>query len=106
MAPPRARTEGSKKECTNCHEMKELTEFYKNNTTYDGRTTQCAVCLRERQKERYRKDPEKCLKGSREWYQQNRERHYQSSLAWKRANPEKHREHVKRSKDKKKNETE
>lgn len=66
--------ESATKTCTGCGETKNLAEFYRKNTSPDGRDTRCKHCrrpyYRERARARRQADPE----GERERLRRNTQR--------------------------------
>lgn len=61
-------TSTSSKACTNCQQIKLLSEFNKRVANSDGYNNWCRTCVNEK---------------SREWYENNRERSNANSRAWK-----------------------
>ena len=47
------------KACTKCHQIKQLREFYKYNTSYAGHHTQCKTCKDNRKTEYVKENKEK-----------------------------------------------
>lgn len=89
-----------KKKCSCCKEIKELSEFYKNKSKYDGLTTECKKCIKKyhnkiqkqlkiynksyyeknkeyfhkKFKEYYKKYKEELKKSSKNYYEKNKKR--------------------------------
>jgi mevalonate pyrophosphate decarboxylase len=63
------------KRCGRCKEHKEVTEFYKNNSTKDGINNCCKVCSYQRKLTSLSKGDRLAKRSEhyKEWYQQNRE---------------------------------
>ena len=47
------------KTCTKCHQIKQLTEFHKDNAAYDGYRTQCKNCRNNVQQQYYNTNKDK-----------------------------------------------
>ena len=92
------------KRCSNCGELKPLSEFHKHRGRKDGLRSQCKTCClayatryREANREelaafhrRYREaHPEKCAASDKRWYEANRERDATKHKRWVKANREK-----------------
>ena len=56
---PRLDPETGLKECSRCHEEKPASEYQKQNTSVDGCTTRCKMCLSEVRRSRYIAKPRK-----------------------------------------------
>jgi len=76
------------KTCTQCHQEKQLSEFYKNSSRSDGYSNQCKSCEKERKAKSYLENREQILKqqkiyktenpdkisvNSRKYYENNKE---------------------------------
>lgn len=98
------------KTCTECKEVKPLTEFHKNRSKPDGHVGKCKTCRTAEVKEWNKKNPD-YKKGYRarnaeqiktynhEYYSENRESAIQYALAWQKQNPDavRHYRHVRRA---------
>jgi|TARA_B110001454_G_scaffold21939_1_gene21348 5-methylcytosine-specific restriction endonuclease McrA len=81
----------NEKACTQCGNVKPLSEYGNKFGSYDGATSKCKVCISENFKA-YRNKPEnreKIRAGRRRWYEENKESEIQKSLDWLNANPDK-----------------
>ena len=67
-----------KKECGTCHELKDVTEFYKYKRNKDGILTICKDCMKDYKK----KNKTHIAKYHKDYYQENREKliDYQKKL--------------------------
>ena len=67
-----------KKECGTCHEVKDVTEFYKDKRNKDGILTICKDCMKDYKK----KNKTHIAKYQKDYYQENREKliDYQKKL--------------------------
>jgi len=59
------------KHCPSCKKIKEINEFHKNKTRYDGLQTHCKNCLSERRK-KYNIENKDLVLSKRKIYRQNR----------------------------------
>ena len=68
----------NEKRCTKCLEVKPLSEFYNNKRMYDGKHSQCAICIRLAMKLLRHSHPEKSREYSRMRYANNKTKHSHS----------------------------
>jgi 5-methylcytosine-specific restriction endonuclease McrA len=62
------------KECTKCHRLLPLSEFYKDNRNKDNCRERCKECYSERAEEYYKKNKKKILDHCNEYREQNKEK--------------------------------
>lgn len=73
------------KSCTQCGELKELTEFGKSKTCVDGTRSYCKTCHSGRK---------------RDWRHRNKKHHNEKSKTWSEANPSKRKDTLRKSNEK------
>lgn len=61
------------KECSKCGVAKDIKEYHKSKITRDGYATKCKICVREIDRERYKKNPDARKKLAKRF----RENHYE-----------------------------
>lgn len=59
-----------KKECGTCHELKDVTEFYKDKRNKDGILTICKCCVKDYKK----KNKDHIARYQKEYYKDNKEK--------------------------------
>lgn len=100
------------KTCTKCNTPKELDQFHKDKTAFDGYSSRCKKCKYEyneqnkeqssiKHKEHYSKNKEKHLKRNRDNYFKNQDKHIQYHKNHYKNNKEKHAELSKKWREKK-----
>ena len=77
----------TEKKCTECLEVKNISDFYKARSTKDRFTNLCKICYKEKVLARYWKNPEPKREYSRNKYRENPPKEYIKQ--WRRNNPEK-----------------
>lgn len=76
------------KQCTNCRQWKNESEFFKCRSKYDGLRPHCKVCVKEHQI-RYRLlYPKKVRAQKRNWREQNPEAMDAARKNWEKQNPD------------------
>lgn len=70
--------------CSRCHKWLPVTEFYASSTRSDGSLCYCKSCCAKRNRENYRKDPDKFKKKSYEYIKSHPERYSYSALKARR----------------------
>lgn len=89
-----------KKQCTQCAEIKCITEFNKEKRSFAGVNSSCKLCFRvksQKIKRKYReKNPEKVKEWNRNSYRNNPEKYKQNSEKWRAENPDKRSDYSKR----------
>jgi len=79
------------KTCTKCKQEKELTEFYKDKGSKDGKKNSCKCCDKKRANEWHKANPN--LEGNRiraaVWRDANPQRSKELNELWRKKNPEK-----------------
>lgn len=103
------------KQCCQCGEIKDITEFYKSKKYKDGFLCSCKNCnkikakewrdnnleyAKEHRRKRYRENSEQEIRDSKEWQGKNKDKVKESKKKWKLKNKDKHQEHAKRHRDK------
>jgi hypothetical protein len=80
------------KTCTQCGEIKPLTDYHAQKTSRDGLRHHCKKCQNAATRARYEANPERERARSRERYEANRERARANNRAWREANRERKRD--------------
>ena len=62
------------KACNKCQQIKQLIDFYKDKSKYDGYLTQCKNCDNTRQKEYNKQNTDKIVKYHKEYYETNKDK--------------------------------
>lgn len=75
------------KRCTQCHQVKPLSEFRTDKRASDGRRSECAECTREYKREWRRRNIEKVHAYHRQWYKENKEKAQHHKEKWRLKNP-------------------
>ena len=88
------------KKCCKCQQVKPVSEFYKDRSTWDGMCARCKICDHEKNQKWYEdhpeydhnrhinRDKEHVLEVHRKWREANREYHNEFKLRYKKAHPE------------------
>lgn len=84
------------KSCSRCKIEKPITEFYSDKQKRDGFSCQCRSCIKIRQYQYRRLNPDKVKKIGKKSRQNNREKVAERKRIWQEANREKHREYSKK----------
>ena len=79
----------TEKKCSKCGEWKLFEEFHKDKTKKDGREYRCRACKNESDRKKYKEDPEKHRKRTREYREANPEKCRESKRKHYEANREK-----------------
>ncbi len=82
------------KYCTSCKRDKPREEFYKSNTSIDGKKSHCAECLKERTRLYYKKNQEERKNYSRKYYQAHLEEYTSYNKEYRQKELEYFREHA------------
>ena len=77
------------KVCSNCHKKLDIDVFSKHFECSDGHLGQCKFCINEKQKIRYKNNPQKYLNRSKKWRKENPEKSNQQRQRWASKNREK-----------------
>lgn len=77
------------KSCTQCHQLKAMTEFHKDKSRADGFRDRCKACVRAYMSIHYKKNSERIKAKVAEWVDANRTRHNAKCAKWVSANPAK-----------------
>jgi len=77
------------KKCTQCGQVKPLSEFYKNSSQRDGRTAACKACVAELSRRYYENNKEKIAEGMRRHYENNKEKMVERARRYREGNKEK-----------------
>ena len=82
-----------KKKCTNCGQLKYLSEFNKRTASRDGLTARCKSCLNYTAKLIRDADPTDNRKRASSWAKLNPGKKNETNSKWRRLNPEKVKKH-------------
>jgi hypothetical protein len=74
------------KVCKKCGEEKNISEFYLDKTTKDGKRSSCKVCMSLYDKNWKKNNPDKMLNLSRKYYSENKELVNSKSRKWREKN--------------------
>lgn len=80
--------EMKEKKCSKCGQIKDISEFYKNNARKDGFTSWCKTCSREQSQEYYANNKEACRKRLNKWRAENREYVRERDTIYRKENPD------------------
>jgi 5-methylcytosine-specific restriction endonuclease McrA len=83
---PKQRVE---KECATCHSIKNITEFHKQTTSYDGHCFECKDCANARKREWSKNNKTIKKELDHRYYEKNKEKLRTYYKKWKKENPEK-----------------
>ena len=78
-----------KLECSNCHVIKTVDNFYKRKNIKDGVVTKCKKCTCERQKQYQLEHKEEIAEYSRKYYEDNKEKLKEYNQQYRENNKEK-----------------
>jgi hypothetical protein len=70
------------KQCSLCHEIKDLTDFHRRAKAADGRQSRCKACVKQFDAERYGRDHEHMNRVRREHHHANREAECERMRGW------------------------
>lgn len=76
------------KTCSKCGETKELTDFYENKRSRDGKRPSCKICHKKCVAGWQKRNPDKAAKSSRSWQKRNRDKANAISKEYRRRNRE------------------
>ena len=88
------------KECCKCHEIKEVSEFFKDKSKKDGIGTTCKECRREYQKEYQKQNTYRIKEQKSEYYKQNIDKIKEQQSEYYKQNADKKKEYRKQNVDK------
>ncbi len=102
-------------ECSKCHEVKSVSEFYKDKSQKDGVKTMCKDCKKQYQKQNYKQNADKIKEYKKEYrkqnidkikehdkqyYKQNKDKRREYNAEWRKQNADKLAEYRKQNADK------
>jgi len=76
------------KKCTQCHKLKDLSEFYRNSSSKDGRRTNCKVCQNKSRDKWAKKNSKRLSNLRREYCQRDdvKARRSEQQKEWRKTN--------------------
>jgi 5-methylcytosine-specific restriction endonuclease McrA len=84
------------KECSKCHAVKPVTEFYRKRKDSDELRPWCKACCNEDSRTNYQKDPQKRIEQTSRWQRENPDKARERDRRYKERHPERRRETYKR----------
>ena len=82
------------KECSKCHEIKEVSEFNKDKSKKDGVATACKECKKEQISEYYKQNPNKLKERQAKYYKQNADKVKENQAKYYKQNKDKRKEYM------------
>jgi 5-methylcytosine-specific restriction endonuclease McrA len=77
------------KACRQCSAVKDLSEFHKDKTRYDGHRAMCKVCVGAYMKSHHIANRDKNVLRAVQWVENNRDKHNKKCNKWAKDNPQK-----------------